>query len=160
MTDQVLTHHDTKHGAYVIQWTNVMTPASKLPIGTFQAWLFANGTVGYVYRDLYGTEQALGSSAVVGEWRRRGRGSVWRVRAKGICVHRVLLSQQTVCKREQQDLAGTWLAVCRPLIQLTHQIIPHPPPTEPLLLCDVLRPAPLQQVCAGPRSRQLSRPAS
>lgn len=62
----MLTHHDTKLGAYVIQWTNVMTPAAKLPIGTFQAWLFANGTVGYVYRDLYGIEHALGSSAVAG----------------------------------------------------------------------------------------------
>lgn len=67
IVDQVLTHHDTKLDAYVIQWTNAMSPASKLPIGTFQAWLFPNGTVGYVYRDLYGSEQALGSSAAVGE---------------------------------------------------------------------------------------------
>ena len=67
MVDQVLTRHDTALGAFVIQWTNAMTPASKLPVGTFQAYLFPNGTVGYVYRDLYGTEQALGSSAVVGE---------------------------------------------------------------------------------------------
>lgn len=67
VTDQVLTHHDTKRGAFVVQWTNVMAPASQLPIGTFQAWLFPNGALGYVYRDLYSTEQALGSSAVVGE---------------------------------------------------------------------------------------------
>jgi len=69
MTDQVLTRHDAGLGTFVIQWTNVMAPSSKLPLGTFQAYLFPNGTVGYVYRDLYGTDQALGSSAVVGEYR-------------------------------------------------------------------------------------------
>lgn len=63
----MLTHYNTNLDAYVIQWTNAMAPAAKLPIGTFQAWIFANGTVGYVYRDLYGIEQALGSSAVAGE---------------------------------------------------------------------------------------------
>lgn len=62
----MLTRHDVKLGAYVIQWSNVMTPASRLPVGTFQLYLFPNGTVGYVYRDLYGTEQALGTSAVAG----------------------------------------------------------------------------------------------
>jgi hypothetical protein len=57
----------------------MMSPSSALPLGTFQALLFANGTAGFVYRDLYGTEQALGAGAVVGEshtWRARGRRAV------------------------------------------------------------------------------------
>lgn len=65
----MLTHHDAALGAFIIQWTNVVFANSPLLLGTFQAYLFRNGTVGYVYRDLYGTEQALGTSAVVGEFR-------------------------------------------------------------------------------------------
>lgn len=37
------------------------------PLGTFQAYIFHNGTVGYVYRDLFGDEESLGSGAVIGD---------------------------------------------------------------------------------------------
>lgn len=77
VADQVLTRHDEALDAFVIQWSNMMAPAGKLPLGTFQAYLFPNGTVGYVYRDLYGTEQALGSSAVIGEATVSGRIGFW-----------------------------------------------------------------------------------
>lgn len=68
LPDNVLTHHDLATDAFVIQWTNVMFPSSSVPLGTFQAHIWRNGTIGYVYRDLYGTDLSLGTSAVVGAW--------------------------------------------------------------------------------------------
>lgn len=71
LPDSVLSYHDKQLDAYVIQWTNVMFPNSPIPLGTFQAFLFQNGSIGYVYRDLFGFDQGLGSSAVIGKHQRQ-----------------------------------------------------------------------------------------
>eukprot|EP00775_Hariotina_reticulata_P011554 gene11554-11697_t len=64
--DTVLTYYDKARGALVIQWSNVMFPTSTVPMGTFQAHIFRNGSIGYVYKDLYGVDRSLGSSATIG----------------------------------------------------------------------------------------------
>jgi hypothetical protein len=63
----VLTHHDEQLGAFIIQWTNVMTPSNPMLLGTFQAYLFRNGSIAYVYRDMFGSEQGLGGSTIIGK---------------------------------------------------------------------------------------------
>jgi hypothetical protein len=62
----VLIHYDQQLGVFIIQWTNVMTPSNPMLLGTFQAQLFRNGSIAYVYRDMFGSEQGLGSSAIIG----------------------------------------------------------------------------------------------
>lgn len=65
--DTVLTHYDTAREVFIIQWSNVMFSTSSMPLGTFQAHIFRNGSIGYVYKDLYGVDRSLGSSATIGE---------------------------------------------------------------------------------------------
>lgn len=43
-----------------------MISGRNTPVGTFQAYVFANGTLGYVYRDLFGSDEALGGGAIIG----------------------------------------------------------------------------------------------
>lgn len=64
--DSVLTYRDDRLGAFVVQWTDAVAPSGGLPLGTFQAFLFPNGTVGLAYRELYGADTALGATGVVG----------------------------------------------------------------------------------------------
>ncbi|KAF6265399.1 hypothetical protein COO60DRAFT_953041 [Scenedesmus sp. NREL 46B-D3] len=66
LPDAVLTHHNKQLGVFVIQWTNVMVPSNPMLLGTFQAYLFQNGSIAYVYRDMFGSEQGLGGSAIIG----------------------------------------------------------------------------------------------
>lgn len=46
-----------------------MFSGSNTPMGTFQTYVFQNGTLGYVYRDVFGADASLGSEAIIGEER-------------------------------------------------------------------------------------------
>ena len=51
---------------FIIQWTNMGFYGTNVPLGTFQAALFANGTINMDYITLMGSATSFGSSATIG----------------------------------------------------------------------------------------------
>ena len=51
---------------YLIQWTNAGFYYTDAPLGTFQLWLFRNGSIGLFYNSLMGSQASFGESATIG----------------------------------------------------------------------------------------------
>lgn len=61
-----LTSSSTSEATFIVQWTDMLFFGTTLPLGTFQTWLFSNGSIGFRYPLLMGSSRSFGSTSTIG----------------------------------------------------------------------------------------------